>query len=79
MMKEFGDFILDLPNRRSIAATIDFSTKYIKSIRRYERFQFKGNILVFNWTDNKFEALPTESIRSITPLSSILNNVRDNG
>lgn len=77
-MKEYGDFIVDMVNGRSIAATIDFTTPYIRRIRRYKRFQFKGNILVFNWTDNEFEALPINTIRFISPMSKILNNIRDN-
>lgn len=77
LLQEFGDAIIYLTNRQPIAVTTDFSTPYIKNIRRYQRFQFKGNILVFNWTDNKFEAIPVKTLKSITPLSSILNNTRD--
>lgn len=80
MMRDFSDFIIDFSNKReSIAATIDFDNKYIRSIRRYKNFQFKGNILIFNWTDNDFEAIPIKDIARITPLSSILDNIKDNG
>jgi len=89
MMSNYGDFIIDFQNkvvngewvnREPICATTDFSTKYIRNIRRTERFPFKGNILVFNWTDNKFEAIPLKTIKGISPLSSILKNKgNDNG
>jgi len=78
-LREFGDAIITIigeTGKREIAATIDFDNKYIKSIRKYKRFQFKGNILVFNWTDNIFEAIPTRTIVNIEPMSGILNNVR---
>ena len=37
----------------------------------------KGNILVFNWTDNEFAALPIKDIKHISPLSTVLGNKRD--
>ena len=78
LMTEFGDAILEFNDgRKPILATTDFSNKYIKSIRRTEKFALRGNILMFNWTNNMFAAVPTHVIRNITPLTSILRNVRD--
>lgn len=77
-MKAYGDFVIDFYGDRigeqSICATIDFDNKYIRSIRRTERFSFKGNILVFDWTNNKFDAIPLNKIKKVTPLASILQN-----
>ncbi len=78
LLQEFGDSVIDLYNGTPSVVTIDFSTPYIKTIRRTERFQFKGNVLIFNWTTNKFEAIPVRDIKAISPLSNILKNVRDN-
>lgn len=75
-MNEYGDFIVDFVYdiKDPVCCTTDFKNKYIRSIRRTKRFQFKGNILVFNWTDNEFQAIPIKDIKRITPLSNILNN-----
>jgi hypothetical protein len=77
-MNVYGDFIIDFlddyTRENSICATIDFSNKYIRSIRRTERFSFKGNILVFDWTNNCFKPIPIRNIKKVTPLSTILNN-----
>lgn len=75
LMQTFGDFIVDFNNgRESVVATTDFKNKYIKRVRRTERFVLKGKILLFNWSDYIFEAIDTNIIRNITPLSAILNN-----
>ncbi len=76
LMVEYGDFIIDYMYGRlePVVCTTDFKNKYIKNIRRNKRFNLKGCILVFNWTDNEFQAIPTSDIFKVTPLSSILNN-----
>ena len=75
LMNNFGDFIIDFNNgRQPIAATLDFKNKYIRRVKRTKRFVLKGKILLFNWTDYDFEAISTDIIKNITPLSSILEN-----
>lgn len=79
LLSEYGDAVVDFVDRRkdSIVCTTDFDNKYIRNIRRTNRFPLKGNILVFNWTDNEFAALPIKLIRSITPLSTVLGNKKN--
>lgn len=84
LLSEYGDAIIDFfyippPNgpMDSVVVTTDFNNSYIRSINRTQRFSLKGNILVFNWTDNKFDAIPIKYIKNITPLSTILGNKRD--
>lgn len=75
MLTEYGDAILEFNNYApSVCCTIDFSNKYIRSIRRTKRFDLKGNILVFNWTSNEFDAIDVNTIKTITPLSKLLDN-----
>lgn len=78
LLTEFGDAVLEFNNNSEpCLVTTDFSEPYIRSIRRTEKFPLKGNILLFNWTDNKFAAIPTNTIKNIIPLSTILRNKRD--
>lgn len=54
--------------------TTNFAEPYIKS-KRAKRFTIqKDSILLFSWTDDKFENIKVRDIRTITPLSSILKN-----
>lgn len=71
---EFGDAIVNLKNGRSFLATTDFSNKYIRKVRRKRINDLKGKIIVFNWTDYKYEDILSHDITFITPLSKILNN-----
>lgn len=76
----YGDAVVDFVGRTaasSIVCTTDFNNKYIKSIKRSKRFSLKGNILVFDWTNNEFSALAVKDIKSITALSTILGNKKD--
>ena len=79
LLSEYGDAVVDFTDRRkeSIVCTTDFDNKYIQSIKRTQRFPLKGNILVFNWTDNEFAALPIKSIKNISPLSNVLGNKKN--
>lgn len=78
LLAEYGDAVVDFVGRKeSIVCTTDFDNLYIRSIRRDQRFPLKGNILVFDWTNNIFAALPIKDIRNISPLSSVLGNKRD--
>lgn len=73
---EFGDAIIHLKTNRSILVTTDFSNKYIKRVRRQRLTNLKGKILVFNWTDWKYEPVMSNDIIFITPLSKVLKNER---
>lgn len=54
--------------------TTNFNSKYIKS-KRSKRFTIlKDSILLFSWTDDKFENIKVRDFKSITPLSSVLKN-----
>lgn len=81
-MRENGDSILTLQNAPAIVATTDFSTKYI-SKKKSGRMPVKKNmIVVFSWTDDSFRSIEVNKIKSIQPLSSILENKgieEDNG
>lgn len=74
ILKNNGDSILTLDAEPDVCATIDFSTKYIRD-KRYGRYALEKNaILVFSWTDDKFRNIEVKKIKSIKPLSDILNN-----
>ena len=76
MMNYNGDSTLVLKDEPAIVATIDFDTRYIKR-KKYGRYPINKNaILMFSWTDDKFRNVEIEKIKSIKPLSAILNNVR---
>ena len=73
-MRNNGDSILVIAGKDAILATLDFSERYIKR-RKSQRFTIQKNcILLFSWTDNTFKNIPTGDIRSVTPLSKLLNN-----
>ena len=76
MMNYNGDSTIILKGEPDIVATIDFDNKYIKR-KKYGRYPIsKNHILMFSWTDYKFRNVEIEKIKSIKPLSAILNNVR---
>lgn len=78
LLEQYGDAVIEFyKGREPVLCTTDFDNKYIRSIRRTQKFQLKGSILVFNWTDNEFAAIPVKDIRSIIPLSNILGNKKD--
>lgn len=78
LFREFGDAVVEFTNKTPPAlCTTDFNNKYIKKIKRKKIFPLKGNILVFNWTENEFQAIPTKYIKKLTPLNSILGNKKD--
>jgi hypothetical protein len=76
-MENNGDSILSLYDEPAILATTDFSTKYIKD-KRFGRYPIKKEyLLVFSWTDDKFRNIEIKKIKSIKPLSDVLNNTRE--
>lgn len=75
MIKNFGDAIIDFKDRReSILCTIDFNNKYIKKEKRDIKQSLKGGILIFDWTNYKYDVIRVNEIYSITALSDILQN-----
>lgn len=73
---EFGDAFLSMKDGRSFLATTDFKNKYIRRIRRNrnDSKDLKGKLIVFNWTDNVYEAIYSNDIIYMTPLGKVLNN-----
>lgn len=55
--------------------TTDFRNKYIRA-RGSMRIPPKG-VLVWDWTNNRRRIIQPEDVIRVTPLSKILNNVRD--
>ena len=78
LMKRCGDGVITFIDRtiEPIMATIDFNVPYIRT-KRNRRLPKGNNILVFSWTDDTFKVIQPKEIKSITPLSDILENVRD--
>ena len=70
-----GDSIITLADgKEAILATTDFSERYIKR-KRSQRFTIlKDCILLFSWTDDKFKNIKVRDVKSILPLSKMLNN-----
>ena len=75
LLNKNGDSIIEMMGGDTFGCTIDFSNKFIRRVRRTERFSsLKGKILLFNWTDYKFNDIEVKNIMRITPLASILKN-----
>ena len=80
LLKQHGDAILTVAQDRIISnhlCTIDFKNKYIKN-RTHGRKPWpkdKTDIVVFDWTDNKYWILNPNIVKKMTPLSEVLNNV----
>lgn len=53
-------------------ATMNFSTPYIKAFARPQRE--KDKVLVFSWTENKYRQVEPKTIKSLFPLSQVLQN-----
>lgn len=70
-----GDSIIEAVGMEPSLCTTDFSNKFIRRVRRTERFPtLKGRILLFNWTTYKFDAIEVKNIIRITPLAEVLDN-----
>jgi hypothetical protein len=75
MLKNFGDAIIEFKDRREpILCTIEFNNKYIKREKRDIKQNLKGGILIFDWTNYKYDIIRVNEIYSITALSDILQN-----
>lgn len=74
-LRNNGDSIITLRGKDDgKCVTTNFNDKYIKS-KKSKRFTIlKDSILLFSWTDDKFENIKVKDFKTIRPLSSILNN-----
>lgn len=71
-----GDSIITLGGgQEAILATTSFSERYIKRKRSQRFTMLKDSILLFSWTDDKFRHVKVQDIKTITPLSKVLNNI----
>ena len=76
LLRSFGDAIINTKTQ-SFCATIEFNNDYIKAKKRRYFSDFKENVLVFSWTDDKHLMIKPREVLSVEPLSKILNNTRD--
>jgi len=81
LLKQYGDGILTIGNPKKETAvyylcTLDFKNQYIKNRTKRKKPwpKNKTDIVVFNWTDNKYSILNPEIVTKVTPLSEILGN-----
>lgn len=72
-----GDSTITLKDEPAIVVTTDFSTPYIKNKKRQYIPMEKSNIVVWSWTDDSFRSIPVASVKTVKPLSDILDNKRD--
>lgn len=70
----FGDSVVSMTDGSSFLATTDFSLPYIKKRRRKHVDDLRGRVIVFNFTDDKFDCIKTKDVWYITPLAKILDN-----
>tara|TARA_R110000851_G_scaffold142629_1_gene281323 strand:- start:462 stop:746 length:285 start_codon:yes stop_codon:yes gene_type:complete len=81
LLKEQGDGILTYkdPKTRVITdhlCTLDFKNKYIKTRTKGKKPwpKNKTDIVVFNWTENRYWILCPEHVLKVHPLAHILRN-----
>lgn len=79
-MEEFGDAYVYYKNNagreRFLVGTLDFSTPYIKA-KKQQPLELPNAILVFCWDTNKFKQVRLDRVFKLVPLSSVLNNDKD--
>lgn len=83
LLKQHGDAVLTTTTTKQSKpsydlCTLDFKNKHIKSRTRGKKPWPKNNtdIVVFNWTEDKYWILNPKLVIKITPLSDILKNKR---
>lgn len=78
LIRKYGETILEFKNGdKPICCTVDFRETYIRKKRRSFVANYKENVLVFSWTDNSYKLIEPQHITKVTPLATILQNVRD--
>jgi len=82
LLKQHGDAILTCidPKSREVnnhLCTIEFKNKYIKNRTRGKKPwpKNKTEIVVFNWTEDRYWILDPAIVKKITPLAEMLKNV----
>ena len=79
LLKQHGDAILSFKENTNInyhLCTLDFKNKYIKSRTKGKKPwpKNKTDIVVFDWTENKYWILNPQNVIKIQPLSEVLQN-----
>jgi len=82
LLKQHGDAILTTinPTSRELKhnlCTIEFKNKYIKNRTRGKKPwpKNKTEIVVFDWTEDRYWILDPTIVKKITPLAEVLKNV----
>jgi hypothetical protein len=70
---EHNDVCINFNKTRPIVATIDFNNKYIEKFNKPKKE--RGKLLVFSWTEWKYRLVDVQTIKSLFPLSQVLQNV----
>ena len=80
-LKQHGDVTLTHRDRKTRVithhlCTLEFKNKYIKSMTKGKKPwpKNKTDIVVFNWTTNRYWVFNPEFIISLQPLSEVLRN-----
>jgi hypothetical protein len=70
---EHNDVCINFNKTRPIVATMDFNNKYIEQFPKPKNEQ--GKLLVFSMTEWKYRLVDVQTIKSLFPLSQVLQNV----
>ena len=78
LVHEYGDAIITYRSENSKklkynVCTVDFSTDYIQGKRNRAK-ESSDTLLTFCWDTDSYRLLKPESVTSVVPLSSILQN-----
>ena len=67
------DVVITFYKFRPILATMNFTTPHITKIKDTVKDEL-SKIKVFSWTENKYRNIDLKTVKSLTPLASILKN-----
>lgn len=78
LVTEYGDAIITYRSENSKklkynVCTLDFSTPYIQKKKNRAKGS-EGTLLFFCWDTDSYRLLKPESVTSVVPLSSVLQN-----
>jgi len=71
--RKHEDVCINFLKTRPIMATMNFKNKYIQKFIKPENE--KNKLLVFSWTEFKFRHIDIRTIKSLYPLSQVLQNI----
>jgi len=71
--RKHEDVCINFLKTRPIMATLNFKNKHIEKVRKPE--QEKNKLLVFSWTEWKYRNIDIRTIKSLYPLSQVLQNI----